>query len=259
MRRSFLILLALVLDACRAEAPRKGLRSPDTVRTSDLSFARTDGCVQTQGQRPDTTIDLGTPAAEQWRHAMARGAEYRCVVHPSLTLRLRLVGDTIYPSLDSIVVLPEGESAEVVQVLHRERGEAEMPLPYHTDVLSTFDLDADGHRDLLVGKFWGATGNRGYDVWRFDPAARRFVADSALSKMWNPSPIAGRPCVSTSSNSSARDSGRGVYCLHDGAWRLDSAETNTWNRDSNSVTRSVMVRRGDSLVLLKSETRPDSL
>jgi len=259
MRRSSLVLLVLLLAACRAEAPREGARSPATGRTSDLSAARTDGCSQTRGQRPDTSIRLGTPAADRWRHAMARGAEYRCVVHPSLTLRLRLVGDTTYPSLDSIVVLPEGESSDVIQVLHREPGNAEMPLPYHADVLSTFDLDADGHRDLLVGKFWGATGNRGYDVWRFDPAARRFVADSALSKMWNPSPIAGRRCVSTYSNSSARDNGTGVYCLHDGRWRLDSAEMNSWNRDSNSVTRSIMVRRGDSLVLLKSETRPDSL
>ncbi|HKH91195.1 MAG TPA: hypothetical protein VKA54_05280 [Gemmatimonadaceae bacterium] len=259
MRRSSLVLLVLLLAACRAEAPREGARSPATGRTSDLSAARTDGCSQTRGQRPDTSIRLGTPAADRWRHAMARGAEYRCVVHPSLTLRLRLVGDTTHPSLDSIVVLPETESADVLQVLHREPGDAEMPLPYHTDVLSTFDLDADGFRDLLVGKFWGATGNRGYDVWRFDPVARRFVADSALSKMWNPSPIAGRRCVSTYSNSSARDNGTGVYCLHDGRWRLDSAEMNSWNRDSNSVTRSIMVRRGDTLVVVKTETRPDSM
>ena len=190
---------------------------------------------------------------------MARGAEYRCVVHPSLTLRLRLLGDTASPSLDSVLVLPEGESTNALQVLHRESGDAEMPLPYHTGILSTIDLDADGYRDLLVGKFWGATGNRGYDVWRFDPAARRFVADGELSKLWNPSPIAGRRCVSTSSNSSARDDGMGVYCMHDGKWRLDSLETNTWNRDANTVTHEVMARRGDSLVLLGRETRPDSM
>src|SRR5829696_418918 len=140
MRRSSLVLLVLLLAACRAEAPREGARSPATGRTSDLSAARTDGCSQTRGQRPDTSIRLGTPAADRWRHAMARGAEYRCVVHPSLTLRLRLVGDTTYPSLDSIVVLPEGESSDVIQVLHREPGNAEMPLPYHADALSTFDL-----------------------------------------------------------------------------------------------------------------------
>ena len=126
-----------------------------------------------------------------------------------------------------------------------------------SETLNAFDLDADGYRDILVGKFWGATGNRGYDAWRFDPSTRRFVADTALSAMWNPNPIAGRRCVSTS-NTSARDDGMGVHCLHDGQWRLNSIETNTWNRDSNSVTHEVIVRRGDSLVLVKRETRPDS-
>ena len=218
-----------------------------------------DGCSQTRGQRPDTSIELGTPAIDRWRLAMARGAEYRCVVHQSLTLRLHLLGDTAARSLDSVLVLPEGESTNVLQVLHRDPGEAEMPLPYHTDVLSTFDLDADGYRDLLVGKFWGATGNRGYDVWRFDPAARRFVADGELSTLWNLRPIAGRRCVSSSSNSSARDDGMGVYCLHDGKWRLDSLETNTWNRDSNTVRHEVLARRGDTLVVVKTGTRPDSM
>src|SRR5919112_1076316 len=146
MHRPTLALLTLVLYACRPESPPENVRkAAHSTRVPDFTAATHDGCVQTNGQRPDTTIRLGTPAAERWRRAMARGAEYRCVVHPSLTLRLRLIGDTTWPSLDSVVVLPESGSARPLQVLHRELGEAEMPLPYHTDVLTTMDLDADGY------------------------------------------------------------------------------------------------------------------
>jgi hypothetical protein len=260
MHRPTLALLTLALWACRPASPPESTRkAAHTTNAPDFTDATHDGCVQTDGQRPDTTISLGTPGAERWRRAMAHGAAYRCVVHPSLTLRLRLVGDTTGPTLDSLIVLPDSDSAGALQVLHREPGEAEMPEPYHTDVVTTMDMDADGYRDLVVGKFWGATGNRGYDVWRFDPTGRRFVADSELSKMWNPNPIAGRRCVSTSSNSSAPDDGKGVYCLRNGEWHLDSLEMNSWIRDSSSVRHTIMVRRGDSLVVVKAETRPDSM
>jgi len=102
MDRPTLVLLTLVLYACRPASPPENTRTgAPTMRAPDFTAATYDGCIQTDGQRPDTTIRLGTPGAERWRRAMAHGAEYRCVVHPSLTLRLRLVGDTAGPSLDS--------------------------------------------------------------------------------------------------------------------------------------------------------------
>jgi hypothetical protein len=249
----------LLLLACRAERPRATAHAArDSVRAAPAWDATTDGCRQIGGQRPDITLDIGGTAAEAWRRAVARGIEYRCEVDPSLTLRFVVAGDTTSPSLDSVVVRADSPDAPIVQVLHRDT-DAEMPLPYHTDVLRLIDLDADGHRDVLVGRFWGATGNRGYEIWRFDPAVHRFTADSAMSDMWNPAPIPGRSCISTSSNSSARDYGIGVYCLHAGRWTLDSVEQNTWQRESHTVRREIHSRRGDSLVILKTETRADSM
>jgi hypothetical protein len=220
--------------------------------------ATADGCRQIEGQRPDTTFDIVASSADAWRRAVARGIEYSCVIDGSLTLRFVVAGDTSSPSLDSVVVRADSASPHVLQVLHRDR-DAEMPLPYHSDVLRAIDLDADGHRDIAVGRFWGATGNRGYEIWRYDPVARRFVVDSALSQIWNPNPVRGRACVSSTSNSSARDDEMGMYCLRSGRWILDSAESNTWIRDSHRVRHDIRARRGDSLVLLKSEARPDSM
>jgi hypothetical protein len=258
LRRAAWVSL-LLLCACRAERPRAVAHAArDPVRAAPSWDATTDGCRQIGGRRPDTTLDIGSAAAETWRRAVARGIEYRCEVDPSLTLRFLVAGDTTSASLDSVVVRADSPDARIMQVLHRDAA-AEMPLPYHADVLRLIDLDADGHRDVLVGRFWGATGNRGYEIWRYDSASHRFVADSAMSDMWNPAPIPGRACIATSSNSSARDYGVGVYCRHAGRWTLDSLEQNAWQRESHTVRREILSRRGDSLVILKTETRPDSM
>jgi len=260
------LILLLSLAACgvapgRSDSARATdtLRTASTVRPTPTSDATADGCRQTRGPRPDSSIEIGSAAQRAWRRAFARGAEFTCTIHPTLVVRIAVAGDTMVPSLDSLVVLPELDSAPALQVLHRELAEAEMPLSRVTDVLRTIDLDADGWRDILVGKFWGATGNRGYDVWRFDRAARRFVADTALSQMWDPLPIPGRPCVATHSHTSVLDDSRGVHCLDAGRWRLDSAEVNTWQRRTHTVVHEVFARRGDSLVSVQRTTRPDSL
>lgn len=251
----YAVLFALL--ACGGDAPRPmEERRPDVVR--NVADATRDGCRQTAGQRPDTAIRVGTAEADEWRRRVARGIEFTCAIHPSLTVRIAVAGDTTSPSLDSIVVFGPADSIRALQHVRRAPADAEMPLPHFTDVVRAIDLDADGWRDLLVGRFWGATGNTGYDVWRFDPAARRFVTDSALSTLVNPSPIPGQPCVSTYSNSSVADDGVGIYCLYAGRWRLDSAETHTWLRDSNAIRHDVMARRGDSLVLVHTETKKDS-
>lgn len=256
--RSIIAPIVLLVAACRADPPRAAsLPRSESVAPHPRPTLTEDGCRQVGGQRPDTTLEIGSPAAGAWRRAVARGVEYRCEIDPSLVLRIAVLGDSAPPSLDSVVVRTDSTPARIVQVFPRG-AEAEVPLPSHRDLLRAIDLDADGHRDLLVGKFWGATGNRGYDVWRFDPRTRRFFVDTAFTGMWNPDPIAGRPCVSTWSNSSARDDEMAVFCLHAGRWILDSLESNTWQRTTHRVEHTIMARRRDSLVVLQRETRPDS-
>ena len=253
------VLCAMTVLACGTGSPREVERQVgDSTRLAAIADSKVDGCRQIAGQRPDTAIRIGSPAADEWRRRVARGISYACAIHPSLVLRIVVAGDTGSPSLDSVVVFASSDSSRPLQVLHRVAGDAEMPLPHFTDVVRTIDLDADGWRDLLVGRFWGATGNTGYDVWHFDSTSHRFIVDSTLSTLVNPDPVAGRPCVSTYSNSSVADDDMGVYCLHSGHWRLDSGESHTWLRDSNAIRHDIIARRGDSLVIVRSETKRDS-
>jgi hypothetical protein len=259
MMRLRLALFATTMFACKTESPRAiERRPPDAAQPTTSSGARTDGCRQIAGQPPDTAIEIGTPAANEWRRRVARGITFACTIHPSLVLRIAVAGDTSNPSLDSVIVFASNDSTHPLQLLHRVAGDAEMPQPHFTDVVRTIDLDADGWRDLLVGRFWGATGNTGYDVWHFDPSTRRFIVDSTLSRLVNPDPVTGRPCVTTYSNSSVADDEMGIYCLHAGRWRLDSAESHTWLRDSNAIRHDIVARRGDSLVLVRTETKRDA-
>src|SRR5829696_8001032 len=99
----------LAVAACRAEGGRAGAAAADSgavARAADTAAATIDGCRQTRGARADSTIRPGDlAAAEAWRRAFARGAEYRCAVHPSLpTMRLVVAGDTTGPSLDSLLL-----------------------------------------------------------------------------------------------------------------------------------------------------------
>jgi hypothetical protein len=258
VRRRLIVAVLCLAAACRADAPRALADSGAAVGAAIGAAAdTTDGCRQTAGVRPDTSIVIGTERSDAWRRAYASGVEFRCAVNATIAVRIAIAGDTSIPSLDSIVVRPES-GAHPAQVI-RLGSDMELPMPYAIDALQAIDLDADGHRDLMLGRSWGATGNTSYSIWRFDPQLQRFAADTALSSMVNPRPMLGRPCVMTSSNSSVRDDGRGMFCLRGGEWRLDSLESNTWDRAAGTVINEVRVRRGDSLVLVRRETRPDSM
>jgi hypothetical protein len=54
--------------------------------------------------------------------------------------------------------------------------------------LRSADLNFDGYQDLLLLAWEGATGNRGYSVWIFDPPTGRFVPNRELSGVSNPTP-----------------------------------------------------------------------
>jgi len=248
------VVVALVLSCVACRETRS---AHDSARAAAPPIDTVAGCRQTAGVRPDTGIGVGSDAAERWQRTLARGVEFSCVIAPGTRMRFVVAGDTSLPSVDSIAVYADAASRRPLQVLSLEEPSTDLPQPYITDYLSAIDLDADGYGDLMLGASWGATGNTSYLVWRFDPRARRFVSDSVLSSVFNPEPVRGRPCIHSFSNSSARDDERALYCLRAGRWQIDSLEQHVWDREHDVVVHSIHARRGDSLVVVKSETVRD--
>lgn len=72
----------------------------------------------------------------------------------------------------------------LVQTFDMSDLDAEL-LPY---ALGADDFDFDGNLDLKILAWAGVTGNEGFGVYLFEPAAGRFVLHDDLSELTNPTP-----------------------------------------------------------------------
>ncbi len=69
------------------------------------------------------------------------------------------------------------------QILKADKGEA----PYRdADYFMAVDVDFDGYQDIGLLSWWGATGNEGWQFWRFDPKTEMFVPDPQVSALGRP-------------------------------------------------------------------------
>lgn len=113
----------------------------------------------------------------------------RMVVHPSLpAVRLRLFGDD-YGAVFRIDVFDEGKRAVVARLLDpREANLRGARLGGGLPIVRFADLNFDGSQDIMLLDWAGATGNKGYVVWLFDPGSRRFVFSHELTGPSNVEP-----------------------------------------------------------------------
>jgi hypothetical protein len=211
---------------------------------------------------------LGFPRDEK-HESPGSGCELRGFQKKSDTLsslsrvHCHMRGDDADVDLDA-VVSPEGY-AERLYVREPDTYSIREPLqtieldltePFKPGELNLYteDFDGDGVRELLVRNFEGATGNFGYEAWRFEPTSRRFTKDTVISKMGSPVHMAGRPCVRESWNSSIHDQSGWVECFSGGRWVI------VWHSETHSDEKSMVVRRslsvriGDSLRVVRSDT-----
>ncbi len=118
-------------------------------------------------------------------------------------------------------------------------------------------LDHEGDGDLMLMSQWGATGNVGHDVGRFDPAAKRFVADSELSGLGNiAGPVPGRPRIR---QYQTRYFGRVEYCREGGHWVEVRSIMDHPDSTGARIIREWRERRNGRLELIRADTVADSL
>jgi hypothetical protein len=168
-------------------------------------------------------------------------------------VRVTLEGDTTYDFVKTLrVVLPE--TTQVLTTVDAD------PPPMGTRYFFALDYDGDGYRDLALLSFWGATGNRGYQIYRFDSTSSRFVHDSVLSAEGNPEPEPGRRCVRSHSVGGMAGGIRreATHCRIGDRWLMTRLEDQDWNDSLGAFIRVVHQRRGDSLIVVRVDTTRDS-
>lgn len=102
--------------------------------------------------------------------------DYDVAVHPSLPrFRFRVFRHDP-ATIDSIRVYRGGAYLQTLA-----RGLAVEPAPEGIPELAADDIDFDGYADVRVLAAWGATGNKGYEWWLFQPGRGRFAYSRAAS------------------------------------------------------------------------------
>ena len=91
-------------------------------------------------------------------------------VHPTLPPHAVALQEGEPGVVDSIVVSVDGRPVQTLRPV-----ENVVPVDAGLERLSTIDLDFDGYTDLALLSTIGMANSRS-EYWRFDPAARRFVA-----------------------------------------------------------------------------------
>jgi hypothetical protein len=161
-----------------------------------------------------------------------------------------LVGDSTDNRIVSIE-LPAGDSVEAFAV------ESDEPPFRGAHYLGTQDLDGDGHRDLQLLQWWGATGNVGYTIWRYQPASGRFVHDAALSELGNPRPIGDGRCLLTRGNGGMAGMiyNESVYCWQRTSLIEVERTDQDYDNDAEVLIRTVRQRSdADTLAVVSVDT-----
>ena len=145
------------------------------------------------------------------------------------------------------VEIAREDHPEAVQVL--EGLTAEEPPPGGVDDVAAEDVNFDGYADLRVLAMWGATGNRTYDWFLFDPAAGRFVPEPALSDLVNPVPDPATETIRTRAGGGMAGLvyGEGTYRWEGGAPVCVRLLRQDWDPARSVFARVIEEIRGDTL------------
>jgi hypothetical protein len=270
--------LLVALAACERERP--SVASGDTAHAavspeSLLTALATDTTiVETETGAPSNEAisalltRLGIPVDPKLASA-GRGCELRGFEKKSDTLssaprvRCHMRGDDADVVIEA-AVSPEGyaerllvrdpvadSTREPLQII-----ELDLTEPFRSDRVNLFteDFDGDGVRELFVASFEGATGNFGYEAWRYDTTSLRFTRDALVSKLSSPVHLAGRPCVRQSWNWGIHDRSGSVECFLGGRWVTMWRSETRLDEKANLVRRELTVRIGDSLRVVRRDT-----
>jgi hypothetical protein len=175
-------------------------------------------------------------------------------IHPSL----RLMEFHLYGNDSNIIERIEirwKESQKNIQVIEPQMGEP----PYRgSEYFKAADFNFDGYKDIRLLSWWGATGNKGYEIWTYDPKKRIFVHNKELSGLGNPHPDYEKKEIHTfgKCGHAGKIYGKGVWKYIDGKLTLTRTESQDWIKEKGYYLKTVKKLRDGKLVIVNERIIP---
>lgn len=153
------------------------------------------------------------------------------------------------------ILITRGDEEDPIQSL-TEYPEPE-PAPGGRDDFGTVDFNFDGYQDLRLLAMSGATGNRAYLCWLFDPKSGKFSFERSLLDLGNPKPDPKTRTISTRSTGgmAGKVYTEGAYAWKAGALALVRRERQVWNEARKAFDRFHEERANDTLAVVRRGVR----
>lgn len=189
----------------------------------------------------DTVIDLRGGAVCQFK------------IHSNLPIyTFKLIGNPKFNTIDQIIITKKNHP-ETLQTLEAKMDE---PLPPNAKFFTTEDINFDGYNDIKMMTWRGATGNKGYDYWLFQPKERLFLQNNELSNLSNPTPHPETKTITTDSvgGMAGKIYNIGTYKFDDnGKLILIREEKQDWVEDKGYFLKTISERKDDLMVIVSKQ------
>ncbi len=174
---------------------------------------------------------------------------------PAMEFRLIWTDDPQYKVVRKIEVRRKGDS-ELLQVLDARMDER--PVETQSDFFNVEDINFDGYKDIKLQIMWGATGNRIFDFYLFNPKTGKFIFSPSFSALLNPIPNPKRKELEVfwTGGMAGNIYSRQTFKVIGNQPVLSREEVKNWNKEESCFIKTVKERRNNELVIIKEEKIP---
>jgi hypothetical protein len=174
---------------------------------------------------------------------------------PVMEFRLIWNDDPQYKVVQKIEVRRKG-SPELLQILDARMDE--QPVKTQSDYFNAEDINFDGYKDIKLQIMWGATGNRIFDFYLFDPNIGKFSFSPSFSTLLNPIPNPERKELEVfwTGGMGGNIYSRQTFKVIGNRPVLLREEVQNWNKEESCFIKIVKERRNNELIVIKEEKIP---